>query len=462
LSNSGWLHDGPGLIYDTINSGLGADGEIADRLENVNKNLGYLKTESITAISAVTGKLDTANTTLGKLETALGTSGTIATSITTTGAATVASLDGMANKFGAFGGAITTAFGALSTALSTGLTSVGTAVGATINDQAAQLKTAQDALTAATNKLQTPQTTTITGNAGTAGSASSSAPTGGASNSSGASNASAPTGGASGTTSNASAPTAPVPAPVTYTPPTIELSAPKIDTAPAPPSQLYATAENPVVAATASGQRLIGTSALNETAQIPRTITGLSVSQNIEQVQLSNDLSAYKLAQAGNTLQITSAANGNLVATWVIPGKGGNISFTDAERLIKLSAGIMTVSGNGGFPYTLSTTAITARSAGGPVGPAYGGGLTLVGENGPELVRFNVPGQVYSNTKSQQILQADTTAQTQTVVAKLEKLIEMQANTIATLQLQTRNQTAEMADLRREIARQGGIARRAA
>lgn len=39
---------------------------------------------------------------------------------------------------------------------------------------------------------------------------------------------------------------------------------------------------------------------------------------------------------------------------------------------------------------------ITERAGGGPVGPRYTGGFTLVGEAGPEIVKFDQPGKVFS------------------------------------------------------------------
>lgn len=51
-------------------------------------------------------------------------------------------------------------------------------------------------------------------------------------------------------------------------------------------------------------------------------------------------------------------------------------------------------------------------------GGSYQGGLALVGEEGPELINFNKPGQVYTNTQTQGLMQGDSTA----VVQELQQL----------------------------------------
>jgi chaperonin cofactor prefoldin len=98
---------------------------------------------------------------------------------------------------------------------------------------------------------------------------------------------------------------------------------------------------------------------------------------------------------------------------------------------------------------------LPARATGGPAL-----GWTLVGEDGPELVRFPLPVQVHSNGQTKSILQ---NSQDQSeLIDKLQKLIELQAQTIATLQQQGRNQSEQLDGLHREFARFGGKVRLAA
>ena len=98
---------------------------------------------------------------------------------------------------------------------------------------------------------------------------------------------------------------------------------------------------------------------------------------------------------------------------------------------------------------------LPARGTGGPAL-----GWTLVGEEGPELVRFPMPVQVHSNGQSKSIMQ---NSQDQgELIDKLQRLIELQAQTIATLQLQGRNQSEQLDGLHREFARFGGKVRLAA
>jgi hypothetical protein len=459
--DTGTLSKNTGEIIDIL--GANAKKTVVQYLDEINGGLGTMKNDTLKISNAADPsknhlnaiKTNTAdlNTRLGDIKTA---SDATTQAVTTSSTTTVTALDGMANKFGLLGTAITGAFSSLGTALSTGLTSIGTAVGAKLSDQADQIKKAQDALTTANAKLQEAQSTTAPITSGGAGSSTSGAGNGSASGS-------APSGTATGAgtgnvpAANASA-SAPGPTPVTYNPPKIDISAP-------PPTVLNTSASNPVVTATANDQKLVGSNASGETANVPPGITGLSVSQNIEQIQLNNVLSAYKLAQAGNTLKITSENSDNTVATWAIPRSGGTLIASNTARRIQLNGTAMTMGGLSGDTddtFMLTSTPKVYRAAGGPVGPAYGGGLTVVGEEGPELVRFNIPAQVYSNGQSRSLLQTAGDNQSQAIIGKLEQLIEMQAATIATLQLQSRNQTAEMADLRKEIARQGGIARRAA
>ena len=102
-------------------------------------------------------------------------------------------------------------------------------------------------------------------------------------------------------------------------------------------------------------------------------------------------------------------------------------------------------------------TTIPARASGGPAQ-----GWTLVGEQGPELVRFPVPVQVYSNDQSRSLLKESTSQDKTEIIASLRRLIELQAATIATLQQQGRNQSEQLDGLHREFARFSGKARLAA
>lgn len=74
----------------------------------------------------------------------------------------------------------------------------------------------------------------------------------------------------------------------------------------------------------------------------------------------------------------------------------------------------------------LTGQAIPAFASGG----AYGGGLALVGEQGPELINFNQPGQIYTANQTQGLLGGNT--------ARLEALVERQSKQLEAMSFELR------------------------
>lgn len=103
--------------------------------------------------------------------------------------------------------------------------------------------------------------------------------------------------------------------------------------------------------------------------------------------------------------ELTKTAYDKLIAKLQEQAKSGNLEIRNSARialaeLVKLSAGISTISRQtGGTVFPAGIRGIGMAAKGGPVR-----GLTVVGEEGPELADFGSGGHVWSNPQSRAML----------------------------------------------------------
>jgi hypothetical protein len=107
--------------------------------------------------------------------------------------------------------------------------------------------------------------------------------------------------------------------------------------------------------------------------------------------------------------------------TLYFPGGGSHtVSSPGGAELLRETYGLI----SGGLGGTL----IRTRARGGYTPP----GLTLVGEEGPELINFAHPGQVYTAPQTANIIGAGNAALIEQIIALREELAHLRAETRAT------------------------------
>jgi hypothetical protein len=135
--------------------------------------------------------------------------------------------------------------------------------------------------------------------------------------------------------------------------------------------------------ALAAAQRAAATA-----AAAPPTSTAQAVAQGYITSPVNEYGSYTGIGDSGYLLQVTSSG-----ATLYFPGGGSHsVSGPNAAQILKDTYGLV--------PGGLNGTLIRTRASGGYTPP----GLTLVGEKGPELVDFRVPGHVWTADETRKML----------------------------------------------------------
>ncbi len=117
----------------------------------------------------------------------------------------------------------------------------------------------------------------------------------------------------------------------------------------------------------------------DEQVSIQAGVTGVSVDQNVERVDLPGSAADFAFQQAGNTLQVFSGTT--LVATIPLQANGTQVVFGDGSVAVTLTAGVMSLGGTTVSPTTAAavvptTIDSTVTSATASSGSNTGGGNT--------------------------------------------------------------------------------------